>query len=111
MGGVIFTPDGEVQYFGLVLNESTVEKFKVREEQVQVIGQAEILPVVIAKLTWKNLLKDRKAIFFIDNEAARLGLVKSYSPVLPSLELIMQSAVLDYEGGCVSWSLPSVDKR
>ena len=42
-------------------------------------------------------------IFFIDNEAARLGLVKSYSPVLPSLELIMKSAMWDYENDCKAW--------
>ena len=39
----------------------------------------------------------------IDNEAARLGLVKSYSPVLPSLKMIMASAVWDYEHDCKSW--------
>ena len=84
----LFT-NGIVEAFGCELNASLIDSWKTRLHQKQVIGQAELFPVWIAKLTWKNYLKDRRAIFFIDNDAARIGLIKAYSPVLPSLEIIM----------------------
>ena len=38
-----------------------------------------------------------------DNEAARLGLVKAYSPVLPSLNIIMACLKWDFEDQFDSW--------
>ena len=103
VGGLLIAPGHRIEHFGATLSPSTVESFKIRKDQKQVIGQAEILPVLMAKMTWARILRGRKVIFFIDNEAARLGLVKSYSPVLPSLELIMKSAMWDYENDCKAW--------
>ena len=57
----------------------------------------------MAKRTWAEFLKGRRAIYFIDNEAARLGLVKAYSPVLPSLGLIMDCLNWDYANSAESW--------
>ena len=45
----------------------------------------------------------KRVIHFIDNEAARLGLVKAYSPVLPSLNIIMDTLAWDYRHECESW--------
>ena len=45
----------------------------------------------------------RKVVYFIDNEAARLGLVKSYSPVFASLDLIMCCIGWDYQHNSVPW--------
>ena len=39
----------------------------------------------------------------IDNEAARLGLVKGYSPVWPSLDIIAECLKLDYFMESSSW--------
>jgi hypothetical protein len=58
---------------------------------------------LIAKLTWERFLANKKCIFFIDNEAARIGLIRGYSPVLPSLKLILESAMWDYRFDCKSW--------
>ena len=106
VGGVIILPCGRTECFGAVLDQDSVDAFKVRDDQLHVIGQAEILPVTIAKLTWASLLSGKKSIFFIDNEAARIGLIRGYSPVLPSLRLILESAMWDYANDCKSWSAP-----
>ena len=74
IGATICLPDGRRECSGAILTEQTVETFKVRLDQKQVIGQAEILPVIVAKLTWQHYLKGKKGLIFIDNEAARLGL-------------------------------------
>jgi len=103
VGGIIFTPCGAIEYFGAVLTQECVESFKAKTEQKQVIGQAEIVPVLIAKLTWRKYLEGRRVLAFIDNDAARIGLIRSYSPVLPSLKLVMQSALWDYQHSCSVW--------
>ena len=46
----------------------------------QVICQAEIYPVVLAKLKWAKLMAGRRVLIFIDNEAAKFSLIKMESP-------------------------------
>ena len=99
----MFDPHGKVECFGAIVHEDTVAKWKTKLDQDQVIGQAELFPVLVSKLTWASSLRGRKVIFFVDNEAARLGLVKAYSPVLPSLALIMDCMQWDYFHQVSSW--------
>ena len=101
-GGVII--DGKfVQSFGTAVSEEQVNAWKTKLNQSQVIGQAELFPVLLAKLTWAERLKGKRAIYFIDNDAARLGLIKAYSPVLPSLNIIMDCLSWDYANASESW--------
>ena len=41
--------------------------------------------------------------FFLDNDSARIVLVRSYSPVLSSLKLVMQVASWDHEHSTDPW--------
>ena len=91
------------EVFGCVLAQEDVEELKDKAGQKQVIGQAEILPILVAKLTWQNKLAHRRVLFFIDNESAKIALIRAYSPVLSSLRLVMESAAWDYHQQCGSW--------
>ena len=71
--------------------------------QTQIIGQAELLPVLVAKIIWRRYLKNRRVIYFIDNDSARLALVRGYSPVLTSLTIIMRCAHQDSLSRSSSW--------
>ena len=103
VGGVIFpSPSGRPKHFGLRVPLAVWQAWRTKAGQRQVIGQAEILPVVIVKLTFPDLLRGRRVIVFIDNEAARIGLVRCYSPSVPSLRLISQAISLDVVLGCQS---------
>jgi hypothetical protein len=87
-GGVLL--DGDcAEFFGLRVPEETYSAWR-RGESTQVIGQAELWPVLLALLTWRERLSGRHIIFFIDQDAARQGLVKSYSPAEPSARIIGQ---------------------
>ena len=102
IGGVIF--DGDfVQCFGAQVSESLCNTWKSKETQKQVIGQGELFPLVVARLTWAQRLKGRNVIYFIDNESARLALVKAYSPVLASLLLVSQCLEWDYANQSHGW--------
>ena len=54
----------------------------------QVICQAELYPVVLSKHKWKTIFQNRRTIIFIDNDAARFGLIKMNSPSASSYKLI-----------------------
>ena len=94
IGGVLVIPGKKVQAFHHVVPWALVEKWKAETQgkgdpsRTQVIGQAEIAPVQIALMTWAQLLRGKHVAIFIDNDAARLGLVKGYSPSLASARLI-----------------------
>ena len=59
-------------------------KLWTRSGKKQVIAQAEIFPVVIAKSTWNQILEGRSILWFLDNESARMSLVRNFSPILDS---------------------------
>ena len=71
--------------------------------QKQVIGQAELFPVLIARLTWQHRIAGKRVYYFIDNESARLALVKSYSPCLPSLKIVMECLAWDQDSFSSPW--------
>ena len=103
VGAVMITPDGVCQAFGAVLEPELVASWKTKREQTQVIGQAELFPAIVCRLTWHHFLAGKKVVYFIDNEAARLGLVKSYSPILPSLDIIMTCIKWDFKFASTPW--------
>ena len=103
IGGVLLSQCGKVQCFGTSVPKSVVDSWKQRADQTQVIGQAEILPVLVARWTWASEISGKRVIYFIDNESARLALVKAYSPVLPSLKLVMESLKWDQDFNSQAW--------
>eukprot|EP00435_Cladocopium_sp_Y103_P029262 s1712_g7.t1 len=61
----------------------------------QVIAQAEIFPVLVAKDTWKELLENRSVLWFLDNESARMALIRNISPILDNFCLLQLNPKLD----------------
>ena len=83
--------------------DSLVDSWKSHAAQWQVIGQAELYPLLVARHTWKHFLHGRRVIFFQDNEGARLTMVKSYSPVLASLQIVLECISWDFQEGITPW--------
>ena len=54
----------------------------------QIIGQAEIYPMLVARQLLSDKLRHRDVIHYVDNDAARYGTVKGYSPISTSAWLI-----------------------
>ena len=81
--------DGEQpQAFGARLTKEAARKLATKSDQTQVIGQAELLPILVAKTIWEEHIENRKVIYFVDNDSARLAMIKGYSPVITSLRII-----------------------
>eukprot|EP00973_Karenia_brevis_P079630 11049385-Karenia_brevis.AAC.1 len=61
VGAVIFPMDGGLpQYFGVHVPDTIWRRWTTKEGQKQVIGQAELIPVVLAKMTWASSLRNRR---------------------------------------------------
>ena len=81
-------------YFGDTIPDEFVTMWR-RSGKKQVIAQAEIFPVLIAKDTWRGHVEDRSILWFLDNESARMSLVRNFSPILDNFFLLQLNARLD----------------
>ena len=100
MGGVLITPSGSMEHFGLVIPSGLVRRWACegRMKSGHVIGQAELLPILVAYYVWELELRDQKVLVFVDNNAARHGQVGLRSGSLASLPIIGAIAL---QAGCI----------
>ena len=78
-------------------------KLWTRSGKKQVIAQAEIFLVVIAKCTWQDMLRHRSVLWFLDNESARMALVRNFSAVLDSYFLLLINSRVDMQVQSRNW--------
>ncbi|CAE7519874.1 unnamed protein product [Symbiodinium sp. CCMP2592] len=71
--------------------------------RVQLIFFAELYPVLIARRTWGKVLRNRRALFFVDNEAAKAALIRNYSPLVDAANMLADIAELDVVNHCFPW--------
>ena len=111
-GAVMFDlATGCQEFFGDRVPSWLVNKWR-RTGLKQLIYFAELLPVLVAKLTWKHVISRRLCFFLffnLDNEAARSCLVRSFSPVCDATDLLVSVAEADLQSHALSWyaSVPS----
>ena len=90
-GAVLRIPGQPLKFFGYDVPRRLVDSWAAgvagSAKKVQVIGQAEIHPVLVAKRRWAEDLVGGWVVFFVDNNSARDSLIRSYSPVLESCRL------------------------
>ena len=88
-GAVLFDPEDQtLEMFGGQVSEDLLHLLTNAGSKQQVVGQSELIPCHAAKVVWRNRLKHRRVILFIDNEAARYGLIKGSSPTRDSAWLL-----------------------
>ena len=96
IGGYALFLCGASDMFGAVIPSSLAAQWKSRTQQSQIIGQAELYRLLVARLTWASRLKGQRVMFFVDNESARLAAIKAYSPVLASTKILAEMSRFDY---------------
>ena len=105
VGAVLYDPlTDKLQCFGAGIGQSTLDSWKSRSDQTQVIGQAELFPLLVSRLTWHKILAHRRCIYFVDNESARIAMIRAYSPVLCSLKIVMSCLKWDYDNESTGWN-------
>lgn len=84
VGGLVMDPvSGAQEMFGCKVPEAITRSWRVGTQK-QVIGKAEILPVLMCAYMYDESLRDSRALIFIDNESARYAYIKGYSPSVAS---------------------------
>ena len=113
LGAVLFDPMSRAfLFFEATFSSETVASWqsdgavaqgaptKVKE---QVICQAELAAVVIAAVTWADLLKHRDVIFFVDNDPAKDALVNGCSRSTASSEMVRFCRILCARNAIAPW--------
>ena len=91
-GGILIDPATDfAEAFGELVPDSLVDSWRRLGGYDRVVAQAEILPTIVARLLWRRQLSGdpgRRIVNFIDNDSARYGLLKGYSPTWSSAFLL-----------------------
>ena len=103
VGGFALFPCGATEMFGAVVPQELADQWRSRTHQSQVIGQAELYPLLAARLTWANRIRGQRAVFFVDNESARLAAIKAYSPILASTRILAEISLFDHIHEVYPW--------
>ena len=102
-GAVLYDPESETSLmFGDQVPESWVERWRAQGKK-QLICQAEIFPILVAKTTWEPLLSCRAVLWFVDNNSAQAAVIRSFSPVVENFELLLINANLDVKLQRLNW--------
>ena len=102
IGACIFECGRQPEAFGLHVPHEVVVRWR-RGGAWQVIGQAELAPVMVASSVWAHRLRYRRVIWWIDQNAARQALTKGYSPKWESAALIDGASQRLAKLGCFPW--------
>ena len=101
-GGVLVDGGRCRSYFGAVV-PPRLTKLWASEGSKQLIGQIELVPVVLARRLWASQIQGRKLICFLDNEAGREGLVKGFSPAMYSRQILQAIAAEELKAQAWPW--------
>ena len=81
----MFDPeDNSYEYFGGTIGPELLECLSHQGLKTQIVGQAELLPCLVARIIWAQRTEGRAVIHYVDNEAARYALIKVTSPTMDS---------------------------
>ena len=69
----------------------------------QVISQTELFPVLVAKETWHSTLAGRSVLWFLDNESAKMAIIRNFSAVIDNFVLLQTNAQLDVQSQMRNW--------
>ena len=102
-GAVLYDPEtGASLMFGDNVPEQWVASWKAQGKK-QLICQAEIFPILVAKTTWGSVLAGRAVLWFVDNNSALAAVIRSFSPVVENFELLLINARLDVKLQSLNW--------
>jgi hypothetical protein len=110
-GGIILDDEtNEAWGFGSYMGDELKHVLTEWGIKTQVIGQAELYPMIVARKLLKEKLRHRDIIHFVDNDSARYASIKGYSPTKTSAWLVHLFWETEALCQCRSWiaRVPSV---
>jgi hypothetical protein len=103
IGAVLFDPESSAfLYFGLEVPDD-VTALWMQGSREQLIAQAELLPILLARTTWHSVMAGRLNVTFVDNDGARFSMIRGFSSVLDNARIIGQVWMADAVHSMFSW--------
>ncbi len=103
-GAVLWDPvSSRLEAWGAFILPGTLRRLQATVGADQVVGQAELLPCLGARWHWHDLLRGRAVLHYVDNDAAKWGLVRGWSPSPASAWLVDRVWAEDARLGTRSW--------
>ena len=85
---IVDPASGLIEFFGERVPASVEQSWGRGCDHDQVMGQAEIAPLVVSAILWADVLRERQVIAVVDNDSAKDAAIRGYSPSLPSAFLV-----------------------
>ena len=94
-GAVLFRNGFKPETFGVKVDDEIIQHWRDGGDKLQVIGQAELFPVLLAKAVWGRQLEGKRVIVFLDNESAKCACVKGWSPAKASNDILRAIGLME----------------
>ena len=91
------------QVFGCEVNGALIEEWIMLTNKRQLVTEAELLPVILAKRHWAHLLRNSKVIIWVDSEPAKFAFIKGYSDVCTCNAIVQVNNHLTVELQSFEW--------
>jgi hypothetical protein len=103
-GAIIFDPgDHAVEHFGMRVDDEVVQRWKAEGGVEQVIAQAELLPVLLARRVWAARIRDNAVFFFVDNSSVLHCLINGFTKTQASRSMLLAISAEDVKCPCRPW--------
>ena len=67
-----------------------VEEWRKMNAKSKVIHQAELLPILVALMTWQDVMAGRRISIFVDSDAARSAVIKGATASPASAQIVAE---------------------
>ena len=102
-GAVLFDPvDNRREFFGGSLPHELCDLLSEGVRR-QIIEQAELVPVLLSKHTWRERLQGRAVLHFIDHDGCKFSLIRGSGRVSASSRIIHQVWQCELDSSSFSW--------
>ena len=102
VGAVLVNPDGLVlECFGLKLPDSLTSEFE--KDSKHPIYELEIFPILLALRVWQSHLLNAQIVFYLDNDAARSGMIRAEGSTRLAQSLISEFVKLEKQLRVFPW--------
>ena len=101
-GAILFRRNCTPQYFAGTVDVDVVAHWQSLGSK-QVISQGELFPIIVAKLTWAAELRGGRNVWLLDNDSAKEGLIRCFSPVWSNQELLRVGTACDLVSESFNW--------
>ena len=104
IGAVLIDPTAApcTRFFSAKVPKPMVNSWRMNSQK-QIITQAELLPVLVSRYTWRAMMMGRLLLVFVDNDAARFTLIKCSADHPTSLSIAVAVRSIDREHATAAW--------